>query len=137
MRNACLVPNGGTVTPPVPVLRPSGFDWVAKRGILSLLVIGLFTCLGIGACRSTGLVRLVGLLALAIAIGMSVSTASAAWSQIGSPVPLQLSLPILSPGEIVELDVKNTPLWRVDLSWFGWIAVLEWHRCNRLVIHQG
>ncbi len=46
-----LVPNGGTVTPPVPVLRPSGFDWVAKRGIVSLIVIGLFTGIGIWASR--------------------------------------------------------------------------------------
>ena len=41
--NHALLANGGTVTPPVPVLRPSGFDWVAKRGIASLIVIGLLT----------------------------------------------------------------------------------------------
>ncbi len=119
-----LVPNGGTVTPPVPVLRPSGFDWVAKRGIVSLLVIGLFTGIGIWGCGNTGFLRAVGLLGLAIAICVSVSTAMTALSQTGSPVPLQLSLPILSAGETVELQVNNMPLWRVDLSWIGLTAFL-------------
>ena len=34
-----LVPAGGTVEPPVPVLRPSGFDGLARRGTSSLLAV--------------------------------------------------------------------------------------------------
>lgn len=119
-----LVPNGGTVAPPVPVTRPSGFDWVAKHGILPLLVIGLFSAIGIGLGDKTGLRRVVGLLSLAVAIAVSASTARTALSQVGSPQPLQLSLPILSAGEAVELQVKNMPMWRVDLSWFGLFLLL-------------
>jgi len=114
-----LVPSGGTVTPPMPVLRPSGFDWVTKRGIVSLIVIGLFTGIGIWARSKTGLLRVVGLLGLAIAVFAACSTAWTALSQMGSPSPLQLSLPILSAGETVELQVQNMPLWLVKLSWIG------------------
>lgn len=119
-----LVPGGGTVTPPMPVLRPSGFDWVAKRGIVSLFVIGLFTGIGIWACNRTGFWRLLGLLGLVISIGAAISTAMTALSETGPPAPLQLSLPILAAGETVELEVNNLSLWRVNLSWVGLIVGL-------------
>ena len=119
-----LVPSGGTVAPPVPVLRPSGFDWVARRGLFALFVIGLFTALGIWACRKAGKWNVLGLVGLALAIVVSISTASTALSQIGSPTPLQLSLPILSAEEVVQLEVANMPMWRVDISWLGVFACL-------------
>lgn len=46
-----LVPSGGTVTPPEPVTRLSGFDWVAEREIAALIAIGFFTLLGRWACK--------------------------------------------------------------------------------------
>ncbi len=119
-----LVPTGGTVEPPVPVLRPSGFDWVAKQGIISLFVIGLFTFIGIWSRDKTGFWRMLGLLSLAIAIFVSCRTAQTALAQTGSPEPLQLSLPILSAGETVQLTVNNMPVWRVDLSLMGLAAAL-------------
>jgi hypothetical protein len=119
-----LVPGGGTVTPPVPVLRPSGFEWVAKQGILSLIVIGLFSGVGIWGSGKQGFLRVLGLLGLAVAIWASYSTAMTALSQTGAPAPLQLSLPILSAQETVQLQVKNMPLWRVNLSWIGLTALL-------------
>ncbi len=119
-----LVPDGGTVTPPVPVLRPSGFHWIARRGIVSLIAIGLLAGLGIWGCGKNGFFRVLGLLGLLFAIGVSVSTAATALLETGAPAPLQLSLPILSAGEVVELEVNNTPLWRVNLSWIGLTAVL-------------
>ena len=119
-----LVPGRGTVTPAVPVLRPSGFDWVAKQGIVSLIMIGVFTSFGVWASVQAGFFRVVGLLGLAIAISVAVSTTMMAMSQTGSPAPLQLSLPILAAGEAVELQVKNTPLWRIDFSWTGLVACL-------------
>lgn len=112
------------MSPPVPVARPSGFDWVARRGIVSLLLTALFTSLGIWLRGKSGLLRLVGLSGLAVAMWISVTAASTAMSEIGAPQPLQLSLPILTAGEAVELNVSNTPLWRVDLSAFGLAAVL-------------
>lgn len=119
-----LVPHGGTVTPPTPVLRPSGFNWVAKQGILSLIAIALFAGVGIWGCGKTGFLRVIGLLALVFAIAVSCSTATFALSQTGSPQPLTLSLPILSAGESIELQVNNMSLWRVNLSWFGVTALL-------------
>ncbi|TWU42660.1 YfgM family protein [Novipirellula artificiosorum] len=119
-----LVPNGGTVSPAVPVTRPSGFDWVAKRGLFSLLWISLFAGIGIWACGQTSAWRVLGLLGLAIAMIVCLATARTALSQAGSPNPLQLSLPILSSGDSVELSVKNMPLWRVDFSFFGLLLCL-------------
>jgi len=119
-----LVPGSGTVETPFPVLRPSGFDWVVRRGIVSLLVIGLFTGIGIFASRKFGWTRWLGLVSLGIAISVSISTATLALSQMGSPEPLQLSLPVLSAGELVQLQVINTPLWRADVSAFGIVALL-------------
>ncbi len=119
-----LVPDGGTVTPPLPVLRPSGFEWVAKRGLISLLLIGLFAGVGIWAGDKTGLLRLLGLLGLVIAIGIAISTATTALADSGPPAPLQLSLPILAAGETVQLDVNNISLWLVNFSWLGLIVVL-------------
>jgi hypothetical protein len=114
-----LVPDGGTVTPPLPVLRPTGFEWVAKRGIVSLLLIGLFAASGIWASEKTGLLRLLGLIGLLIAMVVAASTATTAMSETGSPAPLQLSLPILTAGETVQLEVNNIALWLVNLSWLG------------------
>ena len=119
-----LVPTGGTVKPPEPVLRPSGFDWVAKRGIGSLIMIALLTGLGISVCGKTGTMRVLGLIALGVAIATAFGTALTAHRQTGMPAPLQLSLPILSAEEIVRLQVKNIPLWAVNLSWLGLIAAL-------------
>ncbi|WP_182867425.1 hypothetical protein [Stieleria mannarensis] len=119
-----LAPSGGTVTPPVPVLRPSGFDWVAKRGLGPLIVIVLLTLLGVWGCRYAGSRRVAGLISLTVAIGVALVTAAVAFSQIGTPEPLQLSVPILAAGETIQLQVSNTPLWRVNVSSSGVTALL-------------
>ena len=119
-----LVPTGGTVQPPIPVQRPSGFSWVARRGIVSLLLIALLTGLGIWGVRQKVALRLVGLVSLGIAVFVCLTTASAAFWQAGPPMPLTLSLPILSTGDPVELVVNNTPLWQVNVSWLGLTAAL-------------
>lgn len=130
--NHVLVPAGGTVTPPVPVLRPTGFEWVARNGIISLFTIGLFACIGIWTRDRTGYWRIAGLLSFAIAVFFAVQTADTAFNQMGTAAPLQLSLPILAAGETVQLQVNNIPSWRVDMSWLGLaaaiggIAVLIW-----------
>ena len=120
-----LVPAGGTVSPALPVLRPSGFEWIAKRGIFSLFVIGLFAGIGIRARDNSIFWRMLGLLSLAIAIFVSGRAAQTSLAETGSPEPLQLSLPILSAGEAVQLTVDNIPLWRVNLSWLGLAAGLS------------
>lgn len=119
-----LVPSGGTVSPPVPVLRPSGFEWVAKHGVVALLLVALCAGIGLLSRFKTRLVRFAGLIALALGVFIAVAAAISASTQMGSSTPLQLSLPVLSAGETVELSVRNTPLWQVDLSWLGLAAVL-------------
>ena len=127
-----LVPNGGTVTPAVPVQRPSGFDWVAKRGIIPLLAIGLFTGIGFWARGRKGVFRLLGLLSLAAAIFTTIAGAKMAWSEIEGQAPLQLSLPVISAGEAVELQVESVPLWQTYISWrglgafLGGVAAVAW-----------
>ncbi len=119
-----LVPSGGSFTPPTPVLRPSGFNWVAKKGIIWLVLIGLFSGIGIWVRDKAGIVKLLGTLCLAIAICVACLAVSSALSQIGSPEALQLSLPILSAAENVELQVDNIAMWQVNFSWIGLAFVL-------------
>ncbi|MGB4708921.1 MAG: hypothetical protein WBH50_20845 [Fuerstiella sp.] len=119
-----LVPTTGTVKPPVPVLRPSGFEWVAQRGIVSLFVIGLLACIGIWMRDKSAAWRILGLAILGTAILGSYQLAVTAYSQIRGPEPLQLSLPILAAGETVELQVSSMPVWQVNLSWVGLAAAL-------------
>lgn len=119
-----LVPADGTVTPPVPVLRPTGFEWIAHRGIVSLLIIGLCTFAGIWMCGKAGFWRIAGLCSVAAAVFLSCKASDAAFNEAGPPAPLQLSLPILAAGETVQLTVDSMPLWQVNLSWIGLAAVL-------------
>jgi len=127
-----VVPRGGTVAPTAPALRRSGFDWVAKRGLVSLLVIGLFTSLGFWTRRKKGLYRLVGPFSSAVAVVIAIATAAIAWSEIAEPAALQLSLPVISAGESVELQVESVPLWLAYPSWlgvgafFGGVAAVLW-----------
>ncbi|MFK5920543.1 MAG: hypothetical protein QM496_00065, partial [Verrucomicrobiota bacterium] len=118
--NRVLVPGKGTVQPPLPVQRPSGFHWLAQKGLGNLLVIAFFTAIGIIASGKSGVLRAIGFLAIGIAIFAAFSAALVAHRQTGLPAPLQLSLPILSAEEVVQIQVKNMPLWRVNISWFGW-----------------
>ena len=119
-----LVPSGGTVTPPIPVLPPIGFDWLTKRGIVSLVLIGALIGIGTWTRSKTSLLRVAGLFFLAIAIWVAVSIAWNALSEMESPPPLQLNLPVLSAGETVEIDVQNVPLWQVYISSTGLIVLL-------------
>ncbi|QEG38095.1 hypothetical protein UC8_00480 [Roseimaritima ulvae] len=119
-----LVASGGTVTPPVPVLRPSGLDWLARRGGVGLLVIGLLVCFGLWGRKRSESVRALSLVSLGVAVLLSLWTAGVALAQTGSPAPLQLSLPVLAAGETVELVVHQMPWWQANLSWPGLTTAL-------------
>lgn len=114
-----LVPSGGTVTPAMPVLRPTSFSWVAQRGLIHLVLISLFAGIGGVLRRTTGLPRVLALISLACAIATCISAAKLAYDESASPAPLQLTLPMLPADERVELHVNNTPLWRSNVSWLG------------------
>ncbi len=119
-----LVPRGGTVSPPIPVLRPSGFYWVAKTSLVMLAVLGLLVGFGVWARVQSDQLSVVGAVSLAIAFVLSVSTALTAFSQSGPPAPLQVSVPILASGQPIAIQFSNTPLWIVNLSWTGLIVAV-------------
>jgi hypothetical protein len=114
-----LVPASGTVSPPVPVERPSGFVWIARRGIVPLLMTCVLIAIGIGASGKSVFRRIAGLMSLFLAIIVTIAAAQSAYSKTGSPQPLQLSIPVLAAEEAVQLYVRNVPLWRVNFSWTG------------------
>ncbi|MEM7473591.1 MAG: hypothetical protein AAF483_01225 [Planctomycetota bacterium] len=117
--NHALVSSGGTVEPTRPVLRPSGFDWMVKNGVLPLLSVGFLVILGSTCVCNAGFLRLLGLVFLGIAIAVACGSALDSFEQTGPPSPLQLNLPVLSGGETVEVQVQSIPLWRVNISWLG------------------
>lgn len=117
-----LVPAGGTVEPAMPVLRPSGFDWLARRGTGQLFMIVFLTMLGLVIRASGGEWRHLAVLPLAAALYFAWSSASYASTQTGEVAPLMLSLPILSAGDTVRLSVYNIPTWQVNLSVLGCVV---------------
>ena len=119
-----LVPSGGTVSPPTPVLRPTGFHWVSRRGILPLVAIAVLVGLGYWATRATAWLRVVGLVALLMAVLLSFTTASQAARQVGRSQPIELNLPVSAPGEAFELTVNNWPVWRASVSIAGVVVSL-------------
>lgn len=119
-----LISKGGTVAPPLPVLRPYGFQWVAKRGLIALTLIVSLSILGIWSQNRSRLTRGLGLIALGIALTLSITTTAMAIAATAGPAPLQLSLPILAAGELVELQVQNIPSWRVNFTWEGLAAAV-------------
>jgi hypothetical protein len=117
--NHVLVPTSGSVSPPVPVARPSGFEWIANRGILSLLLISFLAVIGTLFMDKSLFWRVLGLACLIGAMFVAGQAAQTAFSETGALQPLQLSLPVLATEEAVELSVSNIPIWRVNLSWIG------------------
>lgn len=117
-----LVPSGGTVEPPYPVLRPTGFTWVAERGLGRLVLIALLCVAGAWLSRKPGWLRLIGLILLVAAAVYTVTTAIAAEYDRGSPSGLRLSLPALSADQEIRLGVRSIPLWQANLSWLGMIV---------------
>lgn len=117
--NHVLVPAGGSVDPTTPVLRPTGFEWLAQRGLIALGCLAVVVLLGVVALKKAGFVRVVGLAFVAVAIIASSIAAWDAFEQIGVPAPLKLSLPVLSAGETIGLSVQNLPSWLVNVSWAG------------------
>ncbi|MFO0977902.1 MAG: hypothetical protein U0996_15970 [Planctomycetaceae bacterium] len=114
-----LIPTGGTVSPPVPVQRPSGFAWLARHGLLWLCCISLLAGTGTFVMsRSTGW-QVTGCGCVIVALVMSYAAGQSAYRETAPPEPLKLNLPVASAGESVQITVSNIPLWQVNLSWGG------------------
>tara|TARA_R110002096_G_scaffold4501_52_gene21390 strand:+ start:7007 stop:10696 length:3690 start_codon:yes stop_codon:yes gene_type:complete len=107
-----LVPVGGTVEPPKPVLIPRGISWIAQHGLVKGFVIGALLLLGITLCRKQWILQILGMAIVLIAVGASLITAEDAYRVNRSANALELNLPILASEDVVELQVRNvSPLW--------------------------
>lgn len=119
-----LLPNGGTVTPPMSVPQPRGFDRLTKRGLASLGLIALLVAVASYTRDKTPLLRFAGALASVVAISAALFSVPQDLFHLPPPPPLQLDLPVLAAGEQVDLAVQNVPLWHIYVSWPGVIAAV-------------
>ncbi|TWU01598.1 hypothetical protein [Neorhodopirellula pilleata] len=119
-----LLPTGGTVSPPIPVSPPSGFAWVVRNGIGTLVLIAALVGLAIGSRRRSGVLQFAAMASVLISLFLCLLMVDAAMADRRPPLPLQLSLPILAAGEPIVLNVANTPMWWVNFSWLGAFAML-------------
>ncbi|XZE51724.1 hypothetical protein SH139x_003387 [Planctomycetaceae bacterium SH139] len=115
--NHMLLHSGGTVAPTIPVLWPSGFDWLATRGLLPLVSFAGLVLIGI-YCSSLSH-QFLSMLCFTIAVVVAGAASWDAFDRLQPPAPLQLSLPVVAAGEVVALQVRNLPTWWAQLSWVG------------------
>lgn len=116
--NFVLLPNGGTVEPTQPVLWPTGFDWLANRGRVPLILTALAVLLGLVLVNRRG-ARILSAFCFVAAFVIAVAGAWDAWEHWHRPQPIQLNLPVLAAGEKIALNVENVPVWQVQISWPG------------------
>jgi len=115
-----LVPTGGNVSPPTPTTPPSGFQWITGRKLEELSFFTILLLAGVWfATRKRLLLSFLGLALLVFATIVGVSTAMEAPNLTHHSGPIQISLPVLTAGEKVELQVDNLPLWKLSISWLG------------------
>ena len=119
-----LIPTGGTVEPPTPVLRPSGFNWVTRHALGSITFVVVFATLGVWLSMIGKRLQFPGFLALLAAVLCAIAAGARAASTVISTVPLKFSLPVLSAGEVVEITVRNSRLWEANIVWLGVIALI-------------
>ncbi|MEM9825634.1 MAG: hypothetical protein AAF958_03550 [Planctomycetota bacterium] len=117
--NHLLIPSGGTVQPPRPVIWPSGFQWIAGPGMPLTLAVLFFVVLTSLALRGGNVLHWGALFMAIVSVVMCLITVATAARDIGSPDDLVLNVPILSAGESVTLDVRNTLAWVAQISWTG------------------
>ncbi|MEM1296588.1 MAG: hypothetical protein AAGH89_14570, partial [Verrucomicrobiota bacterium] len=107
-----LVPVGGTVEPPKPVLIPRGISWIAQHGLFRGFLIAAFVLIGVMLCRKQWYLQLLGMGLLLFAVGGALLTAQDAYQVHQSANTLELNLPILASEDVVELEVRNaSQLW--------------------------
>lgn len=107
-----LVPVGGTVEPPKPVLIPRGINWIAQNGLIQGFIIAILVLLGVTLCRKHWYLQIVGLGLLLVAVSAAWSTAEQAHQVHRTANTLELNLPILASEDVVELEVRNaSQLW--------------------------
>ncbi len=119
-----IAPANGTVMPPDPILQPTGFEWITQNamsgilGCLILPVLAIMVRLTASPWRHLGALMSIG------AVYLAITTAMVAGRGVEYSGGLSLSLPILSSGDSVYLEVYNHPLWRANFSIIGLLCGL-------------
>lgn len=118
--NYVLTPAGGTVSPPAPVLHPTGFQWLATNGIAQVVVILVLLAIGMFLLRFQGLATFFIGVFFFLAAGLACLVAAATSFHGYGPVnALQISLPVTLPQDVLEISVRNQELWKANISWLG------------------
>lgn len=121
--NHVLIAQGDQMEPTRRVVRPTGFEWLARRSPLSAAALGVLTLLAVAITRRGSVLRCVSVLVLLAVVLIAGRLAWDGWQQIEPPADLQLSLPVLAAGETVSLAVQSLEIWRVRIDWPG-VALL-------------
>lgn len=115
-----LVATGGNVSPDAPAKTPTGFQWISGRKLGPLAIFAGLLLAGVWlASRKRLFFRFIGILVMVVAVFIGAATALHSPGLQQGGAPLQISLPVLTAGEKVELEVDNIPQWRLALSWPG------------------
>ncbi|MCA9171360.1 MAG: hypothetical protein KDB23_27005, partial [Planctomycetales bacterium] len=117
-----LIPQENGMQASMPVLRQSGFTWLTQHGLVQLIAFAVLVVVGVRANRTAGW-RSLGVVMLLGSVILAIVAANQAYASLTSTPPLEISLPILAEGQVVELHVANVPAWQVNWSGPG-IAIL-------------
>ena len=120
-----LVPRAATAELTNLPLTENGFEWLARHGLMSTVVLFLFTTLAALLLRGEGPVRLgSGLATALLAAGMALLLAgSASIGNRPNAAELNYAAAMFPAGETASIHVSNLPAWRALISWWGVAAV--------------
>lgn len=121
-----LIPVGGTESiQPKPQLRESGFRWLASQDLKALALAIVVLIVGAVLCRRPTWLGAIGMLFILGGIWLIWLMAMAAYRDLEIPAgSLQLSLPVLTPGETVELQVKSVEQELAGFQQWGMILAI-------------
>lgn len=107
------------VSATIPPLWPSGLQWLAGPGFLTMAIMVLLVIVGLIAAMQRSWVQHLAILFFALAVSMACRGSWDAWQAIGPPHPLSVDVPVMASGESLALTIKAIPSWRAQISWTG------------------
>jgi hypothetical protein len=120
-----LVPRGGNAELIRPVLTETGFEWVARRGMLGAIVLCCMAFAGILLARAGGWARVFGMLLFAgVVFGASCLAVAAILERSPNLQTLTYAATMVPADKGVVVYVANLPQWMAMVSWWGVAAVL-------------
>lgn len=113
-----LFARSGSIEPAVPPNRPTGLAWLSRKGLPALAVVTILLVAGV-LLRWTNWWLYVSPLAFTAAAIVAGVSSVAAFKDVGTTPPMELSVPALAAGETISLEVESIPAWQAGLSWWG------------------